>query len=132
MLELRAGGAPLRLGLEWAGAAGERLAGLGARHAIAVDHAGQRIQLGADRAYTGPDCPPDLVDLGGIPQGDYAPAPWLQSSGGYAIWCETYANGTRFDLDGPLRVSTRAAAGPLRVHVLADPPRSPACAGISP
>jgi alpha-glucosidase (family GH31 glycosyl hydrolase) len=120
VLELRADGAPLRLGLEWAGAPGERLAGLGARHAVSVDHAGRRIQLGADRAYTGPDCPPDLVDLGGIPQGDYAPAPWLQSSAGYAIWCETYANGTRFDLDGPLRVSTRAAAGPLRVHLLAD------------
>jgi len=121
LLELRAGGDPLRVGLEWDGASGERLAGLGARHTTGVDHAGRRIQLGADRAYTGPDCPPDLLDLGGIPQGDYAPAPWLQSSAGYALWCETDANGTRFDLDGPLRVSTRAAAGPLRVHVFAGP-----------
>ena len=71
VLELRAEGTPLRAGLEWAAAAGERLAGLGARHVTAVDHAGRRIQLGADRAYTGPDCPPDLLDLGGIPQGDY-------------------------------------------------------------
>ena len=124
VLELRAAGRPLRAGLEWPAAPDERLAGLGARHGLAVDHAGRRIQLGADRAYTGPDCPPDLIELGGIPQGDYAPAPWLQSSAGYAIWCETAANGTRFDLDGPLRVSTRAAAGPLRVHVLAG--RSPA------
>jgi alpha-glucosidase (family GH31 glycosyl hydrolase) len=118
VLELRAAGTPLRTGLEWAAAPGERLAGLGARHTLSVDHAGRRIQLGADRAYTGPDCPPDLLELGGIPQGDYAPAPWLQSSAGYAIWCETHASGTRFDLDGPRRVSTRAAAGPLRVHVL--------------
>ena len=117
VLELRAGGTPLRAGLEWPAAPGERLAGLGARHTLTVDHAGRRIQLGADRAYTGPDCPRDLIELGGIPQGDYAPAPWLQSSAGYAIWCETHANGTRFDLDGPLRVSTRTAAGPLRVHL---------------
>jgi alpha-glucosidase (family GH31 glycosyl hydrolase) len=121
LLELRADGAPLRLGLDWAAGPAERLAGLGARHVTGVDHAGRRIQLGADRAHTGPDCPPDLVDLGGIPQGDYAPVPWLQSSAGYAVWCETDANGTRFDLAGPLRVSTRAAAGPLRVHLLADP-----------
>jgi alpha-glucosidase (family GH31 glycosyl hydrolase) len=121
VVELRAAGDPLRLGLEWRGVTGERLAGLGARHALAVDHAGRRIQLGADRSYTGPDCPPDLLELGGIPQGDYAPAPWLSSSAGYAVWCESAGNGTRFGLDGPLRVSTRAAAGPLRVHVLTDP-----------
>ena len=29
--------------------------------------------LGADRRYTGPDCPPEMLDHGGIPQGDYAP-----------------------------------------------------------
>ena len=62
-----------------------------------------------------------MLDLGGIPQGDYAPAPWLQSSRGYALWCETHGNGTRFDLGRRLRVSTRAAAGPLRLHVFADP-----------
>jgi alpha-glucosidase (family GH31 glycosyl hydrolase) len=120
-LELTADGAPLRTGLGWAASPGERFAGLGARHAESVDHAGRRIQLGADRAYTGPDCPPDLLDLGGIPQGDYAPVPWLQSSAGYALWCETDANGTRFDLDGAPRLSTRAAGGPLRLHVFTDP-----------
>jgi len=121
VLELAAEGTPLRLAIEWDARAEERFAGLGARHALRVDHDGRAIQLGADRAYTGPDCPPDLRALGGVPQGDYAPAPFLQSSRGYALWCETYANGTRFELDEPTRVSTRAAAGPLRLHVLTDP-----------
>jgi hypothetical protein len=97
------------------------LRGLGAHHALRVDHAGHEVQLGAGRSYTGPHCPPDLLALGGIPQGDYAPAPFVQSSRGYALWCETYANGTRFELDEPTRVSTRANAGPLRLHVLTDP-----------
>jgi alpha-glucosidase (family GH31 glycosyl hydrolase) len=121
IFELAAEGAPLRLAIEWDARAEERFAGLGARHALRVDHAGRAIQLGADRTYTGPDCPPDLRAVGGIPQGDYAPAPFLQSSRGYALWCETHANGTRFELDEPTRVSTRAAAGPLRLHVLTDP-----------
>jgi alpha-glucosidase (family GH31 glycosyl hydrolase) len=121
VLELSAEGAPLRLAIEWDARAEERFAGLGARHALRVDHAGRAVQLGADRAYTGPDCPPDMRELGGIPQGDYAPAPFLQSSRGYALWCETYANGTRFELDEPTRVSTRGVAGPLRLHVLTDP-----------
>ena len=121
VLELAADAVPLRLAIEWDARAEERFAGLGARHALRVDHAGRAIQLGADRAYTGPDCPPDLRELGGVPQGDYAPAPFLQSSRGYALWCETYANGTRFELDDPTRVSTRGVAGPLRLHVLTDP-----------
>ena len=121
VLELEAEGVPLRLAMEWDARAEERFAGLGARHALRVDHAGRAIQLGADRAYTGPDCPPDLRELGGVPQGDYAPAPFLQSSRAYALWCETYANGTRFELDEPTRVSTRGVAGPLRLHVLTDP-----------
>src|SRR5919197_846528 len=109
VLELTADGAPLRLALEWDARAEERFAGLGARHAPRVDHAGRAVQLGADRAYTGPDCPPDLLELGGIPQGDYAPAPFATSSHGYALWCETHGNGTRFDLGDPVAVSVRAA-----------------------
>ena len=54
--------------------------GLGARHGLVVDQAGRSLQLGADRAYTGPDCPPDMLEIGGIPQGDYAPVPWLLAS----------------------------------------------------
>ena len=50
-------------------------AGLGARHGAARRPGRARVQLGADRRYTGPDCPPDLLELGGIPQGDYAPVP---------------------------------------------------------
>jgi len=79
----------------------------------------------ADRRYTGPDCPPDLLSQGGIPQGDCAPVPWLLSSRGYGVLVETEANGTRFDFTGQrVSVSTRAAAGPLRVQLLCD--RTPA------
>jgi len=112
---------PLRLGAEWDGRADERFTGLGARHGLHVDQAGRRVQLGADRRYTGPDCPPDMLDLGGIPQGDYAPAPWLLSSRGYGVWVETYASGTLFDLEDGVRLSTRAAGGPLRIHLFTDP-----------
>jgi alpha-glucosidase/alpha-D-xyloside xylohydrolase len=82
VFELDAEDAPLRLALEWGERPEERFNGLGARHHVSVDHHGRAIQLGADRSYTGPDCPPDMLELGGIPQGDYAPAPWLQSSRG--------------------------------------------------
>jgi len=67
--------APLRVGLDWERSAGEAFTGLGARHGEEVDQAGRRIRLGADRRYTGPDCPADMLEIGGIPQGDYAPAP---------------------------------------------------------
>ncbi len=116
--------APLRLALEWGERPEERFNGLGARHHASVDHHGRAIQLGADRRYTGPDCPPDMLELGGIPQGDYAPAPWLQSSRGYALWVQTHANGTRFDLGATQEryaVSTRAHAGPLCAHVFTAP-----------
>ena len=123
--ELQAAGAPLRLALEWDRRSEERLVGLGARHGTQFDQSGRTVQLGGDRRYTGPDCPPDLLAEGGIAQGDCAPMPWLLSSRGYALLVDTEANGTRFDLSGQrISVSTRAAAGPLRVELLCD--RSPA------
>ncbi len=116
---------PLRLALEWDRRSEERLVGLGARHGLQLDQSGRAVQLGADRRYTGPDCPPDLLAQGGIPQGDCAPMPWMLSSRGYAALVETEANGTRFDLAGQrISVSTRAEAGPLRVQLLCD--RTPA------
>jgi alpha-glucosidase (family GH31 glycosyl hydrolase) len=122
---LDADGTPLRLALEWDQRAEERLVGLGARHSTRLDQAGRTIQLGADRRYTGPDCPPELLEQGGIPQGDCAPMPWLLSSRGYAVWVRTEANGTQFDLSGErIAVSTRANAGPLCVDVLCG--RTPA------
>jgi alpha-glucosidase (family GH31 glycosyl hydrolase) len=122
LLELEAAGWPLRLAADWDGRAEERFAGLGARHALRVDHAGRAIQLGADRAYTGPDCPPDMLAAGGVPQGDYAPAPWLQSSRGYAVRAQGHGNGMRFELgDDKTVVSARANAGPLRLWLFADP-----------
>ncbi len=122
LVELDVDGTPLRIAADWDARADEHFAGLGARHALRVDHAGHAIQLGADRAYTGPDCPPDLLADGGVPQGDYAPAPWLQSSRGYAVWADGHGNGMRFELgDDKTVVSARAAAGPLRLWLFTDP-----------
>jgi alpha-glucosidase (family GH31 glycosyl hydrolase) len=111
-----------RVGIDFAGAPGERFAGLGARHSLSVDHGGRPVWLGADRRYTGPDCPPEMLEMGGIPQGDYAPVPWALSSRGYALWLRGDGPGVRFDL-GPERVgaSARPAAGPLEIDVLLDP-----------
>jgi alpha-glucosidase/alpha-D-xyloside xylohydrolase len=111
--ELEAEGDPLRLALEWDRRSEERYVGLGARHTTRLDQGGRNVQLGADRRYTGPDCPPDMLAAGGIPQGDCAPVPWLLSSRGYGVWVQTHANGTCFDLGGErVSVSTRAHAGP--------------------
>ncbi len=121
-LELEADGKPLRLAIEWDRRSEERLVGLGARHCTQLDQAGRAIQLGADRRYTGPDCPPEMLAEGGIPQGDCAPMPWLLSSRGYGAWIQTEANGTRVDLAGErVTLSTRAHAGPLRIRLLCDP-----------
>ena len=120
--ELEVDGAPLRHAAGWDPRAEEHFAGLGARHALRVDHAGRRIQLGADRAYTGPDCPADMLAIGGVPQGDYAPAPWVQSSHGYAVHAGGYGNGMRFHFgDDRTTVSARAGAGPLRLTLRTQP-----------
>jgi alpha-glucosidase (family GH31 glycosyl hydrolase) len=121
-MTLEADGAPLRLAIEWDRRSEEHFVGLGARHGTAFDQAGRTIQLGADRRYTGPDCPPDMLAQGGIPQGDCAPMPWLLSSRGYGIWVHTDANGVRFELAGErISVSARAHAGPLAIELLCDP-----------
>ena len=121
MIALECPGAPLRLGVRWERRAEERLTGLGARHGLHLDQAGRRVWLGADRRYTGPDCPADMLEVGGIPQGDYAPAPFLLSSRGYAVWAEASGPGTLFDLSEDVSVSARGAAGTLRVHLFTDP-----------
>ncbi len=122
LLEWDAEGEPLRLATDWDARADEHFAGLGARHHLRVDHAGREIQLGADRAYTGPDCPADLLADGGVPQGDYAPAPWLQSSRGYAVWADGHGNGMRFELgDDKTVVSARARAGAQRLWLFCHP-----------
>ena len=112
----------LRLGLSWPLDEGERVTGLGARHGLGFDQRGRCIQLGADRRYTGPDCPPEFLENGGIPQGDYAPVPWLLSSAGWSAWIETSGPGAEVDLSGDeVSLSVRTAAGPLRVHLFMDP-----------
>src|SRR5262245_21301388 len=70
-LELTAGDDPYRLAVSWRPHPGERLTGLGARHGERLDQRGRVIHLGADRRYTGPDCPPEMIGEGGVPQGDY-------------------------------------------------------------
>jgi alpha-glucosidase (family GH31 glycosyl hydrolase) len=112
---------PFRIGAGWRQGADERLTGLGARHGETFDQRGRLVRLGADRRYTGPDCPPDMLAEGGIPQGDYVPAPWLLSSDGWAAWLETWGAGLELDLDGRIAVSQRGAAGRLRLHLLCDP-----------
>jgi len=111
----------LRSMLAWDAGPEERFAGLGARHCTQVNQAGRTVQLGADRRYTGPDCPPDMLDAGGIPQGDYAPVPFVSSSAGWAAWIETHGNGTRIELNNKVALSVRTASGPLIVHLYTQP-----------
>jgi alpha-glucosidase (family GH31 glycosyl hydrolase) len=121
-IELHPRAAHVRIGLAWPARPGERFTGLGARHGLSFDQSGRTVMLGADRRYTGPDCPPEMLEVGGIPQGDYAPAPWLISSAGYAVWLETDAPGALFEIGAAeVAVSVRAVAGPLRLHVLTCP-----------
>jgi alpha-D-xyloside xylohydrolase len=61
--------APFRLGASWRQQTDERLTGLGARHGEAFDQGGRLVRLGADRRYTGPECPPEMLAEGGIPLG---------------------------------------------------------------
>jgi alpha-glucosidase (family GH31 glycosyl hydrolase) len=110
-----------RIGAEWDGRPGERYTGLGARHGERFDQTGRSVRLGADRRYTGPDCPPDMLETGGIPQGDYVPVPWVLASRGYALWLETEGDGVQLELGHRVAVSTRAAAGRFRLHVFTSP-----------
>ncbi|HEX2358268.1 MAG TPA: glycoside hydrolase family 31 protein [Solirubrobacterales bacterium] len=122
LIEAEAPHGALRVGAAWPLEAGERLTGLGARHGLDFDQRDRCVNLGSDRRYTGPDCPPELLADGGIPQGDYAPVPWLLSSAGWAAWLETGGAGAEFDLGyGAVSVSVRAAAGPLRLHLFVHP-----------
>jgi alpha-glucosidase (family GH31 glycosyl hydrolase) len=113
-------GEALRLAIEWDGEPLEHFVGLGARHGTELDQAGRAVQLGADRRYTGPDCPSEMLAAGGIPQGDCAPVPWLCSSRGYGVWLQTEGNGARFELGERVAVSARSGAGPLRATFLCD------------
>ena len=121
-LSLEPQGEALRVAFDWRRRADERFVGLGARHCTQFDQAGRVVQLGADRRYTGPDCPAELLAGGGIPQGDCAPVPWLLSSRGYGAWVRSEANGIRFDLSGErVSASTRLSGGPLRLDFVCDP-----------
>ena len=74
-ITLTAADQPLRLAFDWDRRSNEHFVGLGARHGTELDQRGRMVQLGADRRYTGPDCPPEMLEQGGIPQGDCAPMP---------------------------------------------------------
>src|ERR1700749_2874032 len=94
---------PLRVAIDWRRRSDEHFVGLGARQATQLDQAARVAPLGAARRYTGPDCPPELLAGGGIPQGDCAPVPWFVSSRGYAVWMRSEANGIKFDFAGDRR-----------------------------
>jgi alpha-glucosidase (family GH31 glycosyl hydrolase) len=120
-VELRVDGAPLRIALEWDRRSVEDFVGLGARHGTELNQRGRDVQLGAERRYTGPDCPPEMLAAGGIPQGDCAPTPWMLSSRGYGVLAHTFSNGTRFDMSTDrTSVSTRAHGGPLKLTFFCD------------
>ena len=106
------------------------LSGWACATAPRFDQAGRDVQLGADRRYTGPDCPPEMLAEGGIPQGDCAPAPWLLSSRGYGVWCQTDGNGTRFDSAGDRveRLDARTRPGRCGCACCARRRRPRACA----
>ena len=119
VLRFEPDGDPLRVTLDWRRRSDERFVGLGARHGTQFDQGGRVVQLGADRRYTGPDCPAELLAGGGIPQGDYAPVPWMISSRGYGVWVRCDGNGVKFDMAGDrVAVSTRFRSGPLVVEFL--------------
>jgi hypothetical protein len=120
-LELSPQLVPFRLGATWPAGEAERLTGLGARHGEPFDQRDRLVRLGADRRYTGPDCPPEMLAEGGIGQGDYVPAPWLNSSAGWALWAETWGSGLELELRERIEISQRGAAGPLRLRLLCDP-----------
>ena len=96
----RRGAAWLRLGAELAAARrASAITGLGARHGLDFDQRGRLHPASAPTAATpGPTARPTCSRQGGIPQGDYAPVPWLLSSAGWAAWIETSGPGVEFDL----------------------------------
>ena len=105
------------------GAAGERLAGLGARHAHRRRPRRPARSSSAPTAPTpAPTARPTSLDLGGIPQGDYAPAPWLQSS---ARLRDLVRDVRERDALRPRRRRSRCRRarppGRCALHVLADP-----------
>jgi alpha-glucosidase (family GH31 glycosyl hydrolase) len=120
--ELEPEGDPLRVAFDWRRRSDEHWVGLGARHGTQLDQSGRLVQLGADRRYTGPDCPAELLAGGGIPQGDCAPVPWVVSSRRYAAWVRSHGNGVIFDLVGDrVGASTRASSGPLVLELFCHP-----------
>jgi alpha-glucosidase (family GH31 glycosyl hydrolase) len=120
--ELEPEGEPLRVAFDWRRRSDEHWVGLGARHGTQLDQSGRLVQLGADRRYTGPDCPAELLAGGGIPQGDCAPVPWVVSSRRYAAWVRSHGNGVIFDLVGDrVGASTRASSGPLVLELFCHP-----------
>ncbi len=60
-----------------------------------------------------------MLDVGGIPQGDYAPVPFVLSSRGWAAWVDNDGHGVRFDLGDEVVLSharRRRAAARAPVH----------------
>ena len=100
---------PYRYDVSWSGAGGERVTGLGARHHERFEQSPRHVVLGADRRYTGPDCPPDMLDQRRHPAGRLR-AGAVVLSRGWAAWLETPRR-RRFELgDRDRRYRSRSAA----------------------
>ena len=115
-LELEPTASRCALALDWDRRSDERFVGLGARHCTQLDQAGRSVQLGADRRYTGPDCPAEMLAAGGHPAGRLrARCRGCCRAAATRVWVRTEANGTRFDLAGErVSVSTRGGGRAAR------------------
>jgi len=82
LVEVESEGSPLRFGLDWVGRPASASPDGPAPHARLRPDGAVGSPRG-DRWYTGEACPGELRAEGGIPQGDYAPVPWVLSSGGW-------------------------------------------------
>ena len=114
---------PFRIGAEWEARAGERFTGLGARHGEQRRPAGRASSSAPTAATPGPTARPTCSTSAASRRATTRPCRGCIASRGYALWLETDGDGTprSTSATGVPRLGARAAAGPLRLHVLHRP-----------
>ena len=121
-LEFAADEPPLRLGVDWDRRTEERFVGLGARHGTQLDQGGRDVQLGADRRYTGPDCPPEMLAAGGIPRATAHRCRGCCRAGATRpSWTPGRTEPGSSSAGERVSISTRGSAGPLRLELFCQP-----------